>query len=227
CVLNVDETGIYYDSPPRYAWVAKNETPAIKECEKHSTSVTAVLAVRQNGTKLPIMFNVKACPGGTIENTELDDYPEGHLYAVQRNGWMDRKTWDIYLRRVLQPHVSEDSVILLDGFDAHKTPASRSFIETELQSKIALHPSNSTQVCQPLDVGVMGPFKQKLRRLWLEEQVDASLDPALDDDELTPAEKRLKTIERAIAAWESISEETVRKSFKKAIPVPDVLEVSI
>ncbi|OQR85688.1 hypothetical protein ACHHYP_20556 [Achlya hypogyna] len=74
---------------------------------------------------------------------------------------MDRSTWDIYLRLVLHYAAPEDSVILHDSFDVHKTPASRSFIETDLQSKIALLPSNCTQVCQPLNVEVMGPFKQK------------------------------------------------------------------
>ncbi|KAE9091051.1 hypothetical protein PF006_g25013 [Phytophthora fragariae] len=31
-------------------------------------------------------------------------------------------------------------------------------------------PANSTAVCQPLDVGVMGPLKKSLRALWLKEQ---------------------------------------------------------
>jgi len=53
------------------------------------------------GEKLPIMFILKARPGGTIEEHELLTYPGPHTYIVQSNAWMDDRGWTIYIRKVL------------------------------------------------------------------------------------------------------------------------------
>ncbi|OQR86315.1 hypothetical protein ACHHYP_20495 [Achlya hypogyna] len=78
-ILNVDETGVYYDSPPRCTWSHRDDTAAIKEAEKHSERITAVLTVRMDGTKLPIIFIVRGEDGGRIDGAELETYPPGHL----------------------------------------------------------------------------------------------------------------------------------------------------
>jgi len=43
----------------------------------------------------------------------------------------------------------------------------------------------------------------------------------------TAKEKRLATINRAIQAWDEISVIVIKKSFQKAIPRPDFVEVEI
>ncbi|ETM54276.1 hypothetical protein L914_02371, partial [Phytophthora nicotianae] len=68
----------------------------------------------------------------------------------------------------------------------------------ELVSVLQALPKNATSVCQPLDVGVMGPLKAKLRSLWMEEKGKA----------MTAHEKRVATIKRTIQAWESIKDTT-------------------
>ena len=83
-------------------------------------------------------------------------------------------------------------------------------MEDEFGSVIAALPPNATSHCQPLDVSIMGPFKQHLRDLWLLEEHLA----------LTAGEKRLSMIKRAIEAWDMITELEVRQSFRKAIPTP-------
>ncbi|OQR87762.1 hypothetical protein ACHHYP_20350 [Achlya hypogyna] len=75
---------------------------------------------------------------------------------------------------------------------------------TEFWSCFSDVPSDSI----PLDVGVMGVFKAKLRRLWIE---DATVHN-------TAAHKRRATIERAIQAWDEISSSIIKSSFEKAIP---------
>ncbi|CAK5186636.1 unnamed protein product, partial [Aphanomyces euteiches] len=60
----------------------------------------------------------------------------------------------------------------------------------------------------PLDVGVMDPFKAKLRHLWLQETYHPS----------TAVEKRMACIKRAIKAGDMMTPETIKKAFEKAIP---------
>ena len=54
------------------------------------------------GEKLPILFVLKAQPGGTIESKETLTYPKGNYYRVQRNAWMDGRAWSYYLNNVLK-----------------------------------------------------------------------------------------------------------------------------
>ncbi|KAF0765145.1 hypothetical protein AaE_003007, partial [Aphanomyces astaci] len=70
-VYNVDETGFYYDMPPKYIWSVKGGEPKIATGEKHSLRMTAVLTVKADGTKLPILFIIRGSPGGRIASNEL------------------------------------------------------------------------------------------------------------------------------------------------------------
>ncbi|OWZ19443.1 hypothetical protein PHMEG_0006308 [Phytophthora megakarya] len=51
--------------------------------------MTAVLTVRDDGYKLPILFIIRGVPGAFLEKNELKEYPDDHFYAVQENAWMD------------------------------------------------------------------------------------------------------------------------------------------
>ncbi|RHZ22445.1 hypothetical protein DYB37_013430, partial [Aphanomyces astaci] len=88
-IYNVDETGFHYDMPPKYIWSARGGDAKISTGEKHSLRMTAVLTVRANGDKLPILFVIRAAPGGRIETSELPLFPRGYVYAVQQKAWMD------------------------------------------------------------------------------------------------------------------------------------------
>jgi hypothetical protein len=46
---------------------------------------------------MPIMFIIKAQPGGFIDSTERIYYPDGHVYHFQKNAWMDSNGWKVYL----------------------------------------------------------------------------------------------------------------------------------
>ncbi|RHY39562.1 hypothetical protein DYB30_000467 [Aphanomyces astaci] len=217
CVYNVDETGFYYDMPPKYIWSARGGDAKISTGEKHSMRMTTVLTVRSNGDKLPILFIIRGTPGGRIETSELPTYPSGHFYAVQGKAWMDNTVWKSYLRDLLHRSLVEPSVILLDNFESHVNDASYRIVEGELGSFLCAIPPNATSICQPLDVGVMAPFKRYLRDEWLtEEMIDG--EDGDDFDTPTAAEKRKAMVKRAIAAWDRVTATEIRNSFVKALP---------
>jgi hypothetical protein len=130
-IFNIDETGVFFDMPPTYTFAQVGGSTHVDGDEKKSARITAVLAARRDGTcdlyssilgtcprinlnkgflinlivsgtKLPVMFIVKATPGGTIDDNELATYPAGHYYQVQRNAWMDGRIWADYLSRALE-----------------------------------------------------------------------------------------------------------------------------
>ncbi|KAH9147364.1 hypothetical protein AeRB84_008999, partial [Aphanomyces euteiches] len=174
--------------------------------EKHGYRMTAALTIRSNGDKLPIMFVIRGRPGGRIETNE-------------ENAWMDNEVWPKYLREVLKGEITGPSIILVDNFEAHVNEASYKIVNEELGSHLVAIPPNATSRCQPLDVGIMAPFKRHLRDLWLlEHLVDSD---EMDEDELCPTAqlKRLAMIQRAIKAWDLITPEEIRASFEKALPL--------
>ncbi|RHY97991.1 hypothetical protein DYB35_011721 [Aphanomyces astaci] len=199
-VYNVDETGFYYDMPSKYIWSVKGGEPKIATGEKHSLRMTAVLTVKADGTKLPILFIIRGSPGGRIASNELPTYPRGHFYAVQEKAWMNNTVWRAYLRSVLADAIDEPSVILLDNFESHVSDESYTIVHDELGR-------------------VMAPFKRYLRDEWLAEEI---IDGEDGDDFDTPTaeEKRVAMIKPAILAWDRVSASEIRRSFEKAIPAP-------
>jgi hypothetical protein len=158
-----------------------------------------------------VLFIVHGTPGGKIETHELPTYPAGHHYAVQKDAWMDKTVWDQYLKEVLKPELDPDSpsVLLADNLKCHVSEESVETICSDLCCDFEPLPENSTGTCQPLDVGVMGPLKAKLRTAWLTEpQVYSASD------------RRLAMIQRVIKAWAAFDTATVAKSFTKALPKP-------
>ncbi|RLO09662.1 hypothetical protein DYB28_000222 [Aphanomyces astaci] len=168
CVYNVDETRIQYDMLPRYIWSKIGGTPKLSKGEKHSYRMTAVLTIRRDGEKLPILIVIKGQPGGHIDNKELPTFPSGHYYAMQSKAWMDAHIWRQYLWWVLAERVTGRSLLVLDNFDAH---VSEEGVATaaEIGYDVCPLPPNATSHCQPLDVSIMTPFKRHLRDLWIAE----------------------------------------------------------
>ncbi|RHY95819.1 hypothetical protein DYB35_002836 [Aphanomyces astaci] len=170
-VYNVDETGFYYDMPPRYIWDVRDGGAKISSGEKHSMRMTVVLTARADGTKLPMLFVIRGASGGRIETNEFPTFPAGLVYAMQNKAWMDDDVWKTYLRSLLLPMLVEPSVLLLDNFVSHVSDESYKIVNEELSTHLVALLANATSVCQPLDVGVMGPFKRYLRDAWLAEDI--------------------------------------------------------
>ncbi|KAE9008401.1 hypothetical protein PF005_g12094 [Phytophthora fragariae] len=80
--------------------------------------MTAVLTIRADGMKMPILFIVRGKVGGRIEASEFDDYPDGHFYTLQENAWMDATRWRFYVEKLMMYKIDGPAVVLLDNFDA-------------------------------------------------------------------------------------------------------------
>ena len=98
------------------------------------------------------------------------------------------------------------SLIILDNLDVHISDKCRQKIASYGCELISL-PKNCTSILQPLDVGVFGPLKRKLSLLNLDNNNRC----------LTSKQKRRNTIQKTMQALDSISEETIKKSFDKTI----------
>ncbi|RLO10571.1 hypothetical protein DYB28_010518 [Aphanomyces astaci] len=215
-LYNSDETGMYYDMCPNTIWAIRGGGSYDANSERHSYRMTALLTVRGDGKKLPILFIIRGEPGGDIETNEFPDYPPEHFYAMQKKAWMNGIVWKYFLRDVLKPDIENPSVLLVENFDSHVSEETENIVGEELGSELCALPPNSTSHCQPLDVSAICPFKQHLRDLWVLTKSTAT----------TAKEKRLVMINRAIKAWDMVTDDEVHASFVK-VPwitrIPDCL----
>ncbi|KAF0702754.1 hypothetical protein AaE_015732 [Aphanomyces astaci] len=126
---------------------------------------------------------------------------------------MDQRVWSRYLREVLKPEMDSPSVVVADNLTCHISKKSFKIMEDELFCGAYLQPlpANTTSIFQPLDVGVMGPFKQMCRTEWIKEE-----------KVVTDAEKHVAMIKRTIKVWNYMKEDTVRKSFEKAFRIFEI-----
>ncbi|EGZ19397.1 hypothetical protein PHYSODRAFT_374774, partial [Phytophthora sojae] len=81
-MLNVDETAILFDMPPTKSWAMKGRKDSARILGTgHAGRMTAVLTIRDDGAKLPILFIIRGVPGGRIEENEFKEFPDEHVYA--------------------------------------------------------------------------------------------------------------------------------------------------
>ncbi|GMF64005.1 unnamed protein product [Phytophthora fragariaefolia] len=138
------------------------------------------------------------------DKSEFEDYPSEHFYAAQENAWMDKNVWKIYVEKLLKFEIDALTVLLLDNFDCNASEKRQALVAEQANATVVPLPPNGTAVCQPLDVGVMGPLKAKLRN-----STKSTGGTAKDD--------RLRAISAAISALNSVTPQAVIRSFEKAI----------
>ncbi|KAG3007277.1 hypothetical protein PC119_g14649 [Phytophthora cactorum] len=191
--------------PPHRACALRGrQDPAhIVRQKKHPGRLTAVLATRADGGKLPILFIIRGRPGGRLEKTEIPTFPPGHFYIVQENDWMDDVGWKFCVELLLKYEIVEPSVPLLDNFESHVLEEGQRLVVEVANATTVPLPANSTAVCQPLDVGVMGPLKASIRDGF----------KGIRKGNLKT--RRLRAVKATIAALDT---EVVKRSFEKAIP---------
>lgn len=101
---------------------------------------------------------MRAKPGRILEKEKLKTYPPGQACTVQENGWMDRQVLVKYAQELLKCEIDSHSVLLLDNFDCHISEERQRVVTDETSATVCTLPANSTALCQPLDIGVMGPL---------------------------------------------------------------------
>ncbi|OWZ10000.1 hypothetical protein PHMEG_00017212 [Phytophthora megakarya] len=111
--------------------------------------IDAVCTIRADGFKLPLLFISCGEPNGTIEKVELPTYPKGHVYTVQTKAWMDSRVWKLYLRSLLQQHITRSALLLVDNLECHVSGESEAIFSEELDAVLQPLPKNATFVCQP------------------------------------------------------------------------------
>ena len=151
-------------------------------------------------------------------------------YCGQKSAWMNSKIFPVWfhnsfistLRKELSSlGLEPKAVLVLDNCPAH--PNEEDLISDD-GNITALHlPSNVTSLIQPMDQGVLVALKRRykkklLRRLLIEDENGVSLIDFLKS-------VNMKIVTELIAeSWGEIKESTLRKSWRKIMPIREPKE---
>jgi len=199
-LLNMDETPVWFDMPSKNT-VTKKGTKhvALRATSNEKKRITVVLACKSNGEKIPPVVILKSKYRGVV--------PDGMQVWYQSKAWMNSKLslqW-------LDQFYSNDTHLLWDSFSGHKSVAVKERLETVYHTFI---PPRTTAVCQPLDVGVNKPFKDKLKDRWNAWSGHGMGLTKTGCWKSASVEQLLKWIHEA---WQEITTVTILNSFRKAL----------
>lgn len=208
---NMDETPMTFDLPSNRTVDSKgSKTINIKTCGAEKSHFTVVLACLADGTKLKpmVIFKRKTKP--------KEKLPSGVFVECNKKGWMDESFVNLWVDEIWGKRpgalLHKKSLLVWDMFRAHLVDSVQKNLLRRKTHK-AVIPGGCTSLLQPLDVSLNKPFKTKMRALWTEWMISGPKEYTAGGNQRRASYQQ--ACEWTITAWDSISKETVIKSFKK------------
>ncbi|KAE9243127.1 hypothetical protein PF002_g8403 [Phytophthora fragariae] len=228
CIFNADETAVYYDDTPTRIISERGAKKGVKiKGRVRSERASVLLIVSATGQKLRPLIIFKGQSGVRVEE-EVQGHSDRVMATVQTNTWMDSRVWrDVFIENAWGGFVCDTQpgplAIYVDNLKCHVSTKAQDAFATWGTEVVPL-PKNTISVLQPLDVGVMGPFKQKLRAITLSYELSVIRETnrvplrerLLKLQRLPVPEKRKRLVERVVAAWDAVSESSIKKAWSKA-----------
>ncbi|KAF4132345.1 DDE superfamily endonuclease, partial [Phytophthora infestans] len=214
------QTAIYIDVNGKTTidFVGTPTVDARQGSEVNGFRCSVFLAASATGVKLPPLVVFAGIPGGPVSQ-DVWNPSFGHS-SCEHTIW--------------KPPIDGCRLLLLDSLKVHKMNSVRTVLEEDCCTQVEFVPPGITGLAQPMDVAVMRPFTDYVRKSYLAYHIDHEL-PKLDACpgrlnqtsikkvwavSKTPQEKR-QPISRFVAeGWASISPATIRKGFAKSGILP-------
>ena len=160
CIFNCDETGWSGKESSREKVIGLRGKHTYQQQMFTSDHITAHLCVSAAGRFLPTMVIFE----GSLPHREYKDGISGDWqFAISENGYMDRELFTVWFKRIFVPNCGRKRPVVL-VMDNHSSHISIPVIELARKESITLIglPAHTTHLLQPLDVGIIGPLKDKI-----------------------------------------------------------------
>ena len=167
-VYNMDETQVSQArSNGRIHVVCRPKSPLVlRKSTNPIQHITAAVTISADGKLLPTMIILprKTIPREVAEEAENLEFG----YASSPTGWMNRRCFESWTKKIFIPEVVKRrdtpytrSLLILDGHSSRiSVPAIEMLREALID--VAILPSHSSHISQPLDVGCFSSFKHRL-----------------------------------------------------------------
>ncbi|KUF89098.1 hypothetical protein AM588_10005274 [Phytophthora nicotianae] len=234
-IFNADQSGVCFEYLPKRTINKRGPKTVWVRCGgKDKERFTGMFMADSTGKQYDPFFVVRTKPskkevkaayntvkqngfGDTLwkEIAPLSEAVGAQIYGNESAWW----TSDLSIRFLDYHFANREEclpvLLLLDDFSAHWTDEVK-----EHAKNLSVHlmpvPPGLTSVCQPADISWFRPFKQRLRRQWVNE-LQQQLRAHHEQREQTPfqlvAPKRKDAITWAMSSWRSLGSSVIRSGF--------------
>ena len=210
-IANMDETPLTFDMPPNRTINNKGKkTIKIRTIGNEKNLVTVVLACCGDGSKLRpmVIFKRKTVP-------KINNHHRVVVLAQQK-GWMDSEQMKVWIEKAWRRRQGglgrRKSLLVYDAFEAHVTDTVKAAFKQE-NTDFAVIRGGLTSILQPLDVSLNKPFKDGVRKRWLQWMADGIHEFMATGRQKKPSEKLMCLW--ISQAWNEIPAEMITASFLK------------
>jgi hypothetical protein len=170
-ILNVDQTPIPFTFHARKTInTPGSRTVHIRKSTCDTRRATYAVTVTASGKLLKPLVIFKGKPTGRIVNREFPSFEQDMIYVCQKSAWMDERVMLLWVDTVLAPYVATrpDGVIPIIFLDSYRCHMMQSVVQKiqDIGVEVEHIPGGCTCLCQPVDVGVNKPLKNRIRNLW-------------------------------------------------------------
>lgn len=157
-IFNLDETSTTTVQKPQKVVAPRGVSVSKVTSGEKGTLVTTCCMVSATGFALPpaIIF-----PRKKFKNIMLNGAPSGSLGLANPSGWMTSLLFvEVIKHFVKQTRTTPEdpSLLLMDNHESHLSIEALDYAKNAGVTVLTFHP-HTTNKLQPLDVGLMGPFK--------------------------------------------------------------------
>lgn len=219
-IYNADETGLNFKALPNKSLASREESsaPGFKMSKERVTVMACSNAAGNH--KLPLMFIGKSAKPRAFKNMNLNSLPV--YYRSQKKAWMDGVLFKEWFTKQFVPAVTDfnsknnlpnRALLLLDNAPSHPDVSQLTVGEI----KVHFMPPNVTAILQPMDQGILQNIKLGYKKQFLRSLIE-------ENDGLLTLKEKIKNVNLkdviywSAESWESVSEQTLRKSWKKIWP---------
>lgn len=166
-----------------------------------------MLSAKADGTKLkPFVLLPRK-----RQIKELDKYRGKLVIKYEGTSWMNEKLTETYIKDLIEPSLFGRRLLVWDSFKCHITPGIKKFLQKR-KVDMAVIPGGCTKFVQPADVSWNKPFKDCYRELYEAWMEKAEFEYTKGGNPKGPPLDLV--CQWIITAWESVSAEIIKKSFK-------------
>ena len=229
-IFNCDETGLYYRCLPDKTLASAFEKRADGR-KKAKDRVTVSACANVTGSiKLPLLFIGKAKRPRCFKNTNMDSLPV--IYRNQKNAWVNTEIFSSWFHDQFVSYVQRElkskslppkALLILDNCSAH--PEEDVLVSDDGLVIAKFLPPNVTSLIQPMDQGVLESMKRRYKRSLLQEVLLS--EDLVDPIAFTKSITMKVVVEKISLAWDQITPVTIRRSWRKLIPLADTTPSNI
>lgn len=222
-IINLDEVPVWFDHANNLVIDKVGVDRArVRTNARDKLRVTAILAIRGDGAKLPPLMIFKSLGKYPRIIEKLTKFYAGKIFfATSPKAYSNQDIFMWYLKKIF-PDSTTPKLLLMDTSNTHGYVQSQMRVVGPVRSFLKSHnihvgiiPEHATGLVQPLDTHINKAFKSELKNLWcsyMTENIDRVAPNGLIIDCLPMA--RYKLIQFVYQAFQSISATKIIKAFK-------------